>query len=120
MNQAIETIAVAAKPTISPRSAPGVDEHLQVVVGLASQIQVSDKIAPRLKDKSNHVGNHIVASGGFGLEWMAGFVLERVADFRLERLVGFRSEWVVVLGWNTHNYIATMEAPGNGVATSSA
>lgn len=89
MNQAIETIAVAAKPTISPRSAPGVDEHLQVVVGLASQIQVSDKIAPRLKDESNHVGNHIVASGGLGLEWMAGFVLERVADFRLESVAGF-------------------------------
>ena len=93
MNQAIKTIAVAAMPTISPRSAPGVDEHLQVVVGLASQIQVSDNTAPSLKDDSNHVWNRIVASGGFGLESMAGVTLERVADFRLESvavLIGIR------------------------------
>lgn len=89
MNQAIETIAVAAMPTISPGSAPGVDEHLQVVVGLASQIQVSGNTAPRLKDESNHVGNNTVAGGRFGLEWMAGFALERVADFRLESVAGF-------------------------------
>jgi hypothetical protein len=85
----MKTIAVAAMPTISPRSVPGVDEHLQVVVGLASQIQASDNTAPRLKDESNHVGNNIVASGGIGLEWMAGFALERVAGFRLESVAGF-------------------------------
>lgn len=99
MNQEIKTIAVAAMPTISPRSAPRVDEHLQVVVGLASQIQVSDKIAPRLKDESNHVGNRIVASGGFGLEWMAGFELERVADFRLESVAGLFGVRTRSLAW---------------------
>lgn len=71
-------------PTISPRSRPGVDKHRQVIVGLASQIQVSNNAAPRLKDESNHVGNRIDASGGLGSEGAAGFVLERVADFRLE------------------------------------
>ncbi len=68
MNQGVKMIAVAAMPTISPGPRPSVDEHRQVIVGLAPQIQVSNGAVPHLEDESNHVGIRIIVSGGFALE----------------------------------------------------